>query len=212
MAHILVFGDSIVWGAGANIGWADKLKILNLKKAVETEFEDYDSLYNLGIPGDNSQMLLKRIEGEIKARVEETGGEILILIAIGVNDSQFDNQKKVNWVSKKDYLINLRKFVKIVKGLNGRVIFIGLTPVLDLMVDPIPWKSTHSYKLGHIKEYDRILKEFCRRDNIEFIEMLERFLEKGVGELVFDGVHPNQKGHDLIFEIVRKYLEESKRN
>ena len=65
MFSILAFGDSITYGLGATryIGWAEQLK-----KYFQTE--EYNYLYNLGIPGDTSADLLERIEIEANARID----------------------------------------------------------------------------------------------------------------------------------------------
>ncbi|MEA2003336.1 MAG: hypothetical protein U9O53_00050 [archaeon] len=73
MTHILVFGDSIVWGAwDSEGGWVDRLKMKinrNAIKAIRKNPEsDYNVIYNLGVAGINIKNVLSRIKSETKAR------------------------------------------------------------------------------------------------------------------------------------------------
>ena len=86
MAQILIFGDSITWGAwDEEGGWAQRFKKEIDKKAITANFTSYHSVYNLGISGDNTNDLLERFESETQRRLDE-GEEAIILFAIGIND------------------------------------------------------------------------------------------------------------------------------
>lgn len=110
--RILVFGDSIVWGAwDSQGGWVARLKKYTDKQAIEGK-EDYDSIYLLGISGDNSDDLLKRFEGELMSRLDDESS-IHIVIAIGVNDSQCELSSGENRISLEKYVKNLSEMVNI---------------------------------------------------------------------------------------------------
>src|SRR5271157_5203514 len=86
--QILVFGDSITYGAcDSEGGWVQRLrKFLDGKNLINTEV--YYSVYNLGVWGNAIEDLLKRLEFETKQRIEENE-EVMFVFAIGVNDSNF---------------------------------------------------------------------------------------------------------------------------
>ncbi|MBU4142032.1 SGNH/GDSL hydrolase family protein [Patescibacteria group bacterium] len=83
-------------------------------------------------------------------------------------------------------------------------------PIDESKVDPIPWLPEVSYKNEYIKRYDKIIKSVCAENKIAFIEIFEKLKKENCKNLLEDGVHPNSKGHEKIFEIVKDYLIENK--
>ncbi|MCW8966211.1 MAG: hypothetical protein OQK82_05950 [Candidatus Pacearchaeota archaeon] len=51
-------------------------------------------------------------------------------------------------------------------------------------------------------EYENILKEICKKENIQFIPLFD-LLKK---EDLSDGMHPNTEGHKKIYEKVKQEL------
>ena len=45
-----------------------------------------------------------------------------------------------------------------------------------------------------------------KKNGIYFIEIFEKMKNLNYQELLEDGIHPNSKGHQLIFEIVKDFL------
>ena len=74
----LFFGDSITYGEydGVFGGWVDILKRYALQKYNEGGNELI--LFNLGIGGETSQGLVKRIQNEMTARNAEDGNIVFI--------------------------------------------------------------------------------------------------------------------------------------
>ena len=78
---ILVFGDSIAYGAwDREGGWVQRLR-----RFLDEKNSDV-LVYNLSIDSDTTEDLLERFEFETKQRIR--GDEIILIFAIGVNDSQ----------------------------------------------------------------------------------------------------------------------------
>ena len=57
-----------------------------------------------------------------------------------------------------------------------------------------------------IKKYNEKLKEFCKNNRLPKIEIYD-LLNK---EDLRDGLHPNSRGHEKIFQKVKDYLIENK--
>src|SRR5208283_3261830 len=108
--NILVFGDSIAYGAwDKDGGWVQRLrKFLDAKNLSDPN--SYFLLYNLGISGDNTEKLLGRIDPEIRARLEENK-PLAIIFAIGTNDSQFVMNQNNNGVSPVQFAENMRALI-----------------------------------------------------------------------------------------------------
>ena len=211
MARILVFGDSIVYGAWDREkegGWVQRLrKLLDEKHFIESDF-DY-SVYNLGVSGNTIGELLERFEFETKQRLEE-GEEIIIIFQIGINDSQFViSQNGLRTLSEK-FRENIKELISSAKKFSSKVIFIGLTPVNEEKTTPIPWNPDKIYKNENIKRNDEIIKSVCKENNIYFVEIFEKWLKSDYKNLLEDGLHPNSEGHKKIVEDVRDFLIKNK--
>jgi lysophospholipase L1-like esterase len=194
MSKICIFGDSIAWGYydPDGGGWADRLK--NYYVASDKDVD----VYNLGISGDHTGKLLKRLEAEIEARVPE-----IIIFAIGINDSKLVHSEGKNGVIVEEFRSNLDEIMEIARKQTDKIIFVGLTDVDESKTDPIPWNLDRSYKDEYINQYEEVLENFCKENNVSFIK-LAGLIKKGE---LHDGLHPNTSGHIKIFEKVRDYLD-----
>ena len=86
-----------------------------------SEKGDYINVFNLGISGDDTRGILKRLENEIEPRVSNN---IIIIFSFGNNDSLFLNKEGRNNVPIEDYKENLRKvFVSKFNIINMTIFF-----------------------------------------------------------------------------------------
>ena len=211
MARILVFGDSIVYGAWDKEkegGWVHRLrKFLDEKYLTDHNF-DYPT-YNLGISGDTTEDLLERFEFETKQRVEE-GEEMIIIFQIGINDSQWLLSQNNFRVPPEKFKENIQKLINIAQKFTSKTVFLGLTPVEDRKVNPIPWAPEKSYRNEYVEEYNKIIKSTCSKNKIPFIEIFEEWVKSDYKNLLEDGAHPNSEGHKKIFETVKDFLIQNK--
>ena len=208
-SRILVFGDSIAYGnEDKKGGWVERLKNF----FIEKKFSDpnfYYSVYNLGVSGDTTEELLKRFEFETKQRLW-IDDEIIIIFDIGINDSQLINKERRLKVSPQKFEENLQELIFIARKFSSKIIFIGLTPVDDSKVDPLPWFPEVSYKNEYIKNFNEIIKLVCDKNNIYFVGILNEFLDRDYKRLLEDGAHPNSEGHKNIFKTVKDFLIKNK--
>jgi len=204
MANILVFGDSIAHGDyDSEGGWVDRLKrhlkVLFLKGKIS---EDID-LYNLCVDGDTSKEVLERLEYECAARCWDKKINSIVF-AIGINDSIIINDK--NKTPKAKFKNNLEKLYSIASKYANIIIFVGLTPVEETKVTPMPWSPEESWLLKEIKKYDGIIQNFCKENDLPYLYLYDKLTIKDLA----DGAHPNTKGHEIIFQTVKNFLEEKK--
>ncbi len=192
--NICIFGDSIVWGASdyERGGWAERLKVHCMEK-----YDDV-TVYNLGISGDNTESLLKRLEKEAADRDPD-----LIIFAIGTNDAQYVNEKGSYGVGMDRFRDNLSMLVDGAGKLSSEIAFIGLTEVDESKTAPIPWDPEKYHDNESVHEYNEAIGSLCERHGARYIDM------KGVigKNDLEDGLHPNSRGHDKIFQKVLKELE-----
>lgn len=209
MSQILIFGASTTYGAwDTEGGWAQRLRKYLDKKIIGSDYELYYLVYNLGISGDTSEDILSRFEPETKSRIDENE-ETIIIFSIGLNDFIFNNVKKNFRHPPEIYKKNLERLLKLAKKYSDKIIFIGSIPV-DKRVDPIPYVPDCSYKNQYIKEYNKIAANIAKENGNLFIDVFKEFKKLDYESLLVDGVHPNSKGHEIIFENVKDFLINNK--
>jgi lysophospholipase L1-like esterase len=192
--NICIFGDSISWGAydPQNGGWANRLR-----NYFEEQKKDID-IYNLGISGDVTTNLLNRIKIEAKSRKVD-----VIVFAIGANDAQFIYSTKNNLISADDFRTNLEKLYEIARKFTSKIIFIGLASVDESKIKPVPWNTDITYTNERIKLFDRIIEDFCFKNNLKFVPINDLLNNDDLA----DGVHPNTQGHIKMFERIKPEIE-----
>lgn len=209
MAQILIFGDSITYGAwDIEGGWVARLRRF-LDERLSASSEACFLVYNLGISGDNTEGLLERFEFEANQRINEQE-ETIFIFAIGINDSQFIHSQNALRHPSEAFQENIQKLIRLAKKYSPKIIFIGLTPVDEAKTAPLAWNKAKSYRNQNIQRSNEIIKRICESEQIYFIEILEKLMKLDYKSLLDDGLHPNPEGHKKIFEFVKSSLIENK--
>lgn len=202
--RVLVFGDSITQGYwDTEGGWVDKLR----KHYDELQVQDFDkdqpTVFNLGISADTSRNVLARAETEIKARTRHNIPPIVI-VQIGINDSCAEPSG--NMVPLEEYGTNLGKIIELLRPISTKIIFVGLSACDEAKTTPVSWGALH-YTNKSIKLYEDQMKTVAEAAGIPFVPVLDEFTKAmQTNELLPDGLHPNNEGHAVIFEIVKSKL------
>ncbi len=196
---ILIFGDSITLGAFDYEcgGWTIRLK---------KYFKNHE-IYNLGVSGDTTNDLLKRFKLEVKTRKPRSNRPLVIIFAIGVNDSYYINSENNPGTTLKKFEKNLVELLNQAKNFTEKIIFVGPTKADESKTLPIPWAKNIYYTNENIIKYDSVIEKFCRENKVHFINTLD-LLNKDKD--LEDGLHPNSKGHQKIFKRVKEFLVSNK--
>jgi lysophospholipase L1-like esterase len=202
MRHIL-FGDSIGFGVAdfENGGWATQLRLyIDRDKKAKNH-----NLINLSISGDTSRGLLARMESEAKLRMrDKSKDEFRFLIAIGTNDSR-DNRADISLnISIEEFENNLNKLVQIGIKLSQEVVLIGLLPVYEPKTSP--FKEQKYYSNKRLAQYNAVVEKVAKQNNLRFINLFPDWINKDLESLFDDGLHPNSKGHKVMFETIKNFL------
>lgn len=204
--RILVFGASIVQGFhdSERGGWVSRLAAYGNEKILNSQYDSDPGFFNLGISGDCTNRLLKRFEFEAKTRLEGRRGAIVI--SIGINDTQRYVETGELKTSERQYEENVKELITISKKYANKVVILGLLPIVEEMVQPMPWAQDRSHSEKDVLAFDQILKKVCEGESIAYFHMQNVYGEERK-KYLHDGIHPNAEGHQLIFERVRHVLE-----
>jgi len=209
--RILIFGDSIAQGFfDSRGGWVQRL-INDYHSQTLEEIDKQDGrwieCFNLGISGDTVQGVLDRLSNEVKARQLDDSDDIVV-VAIGTNDSILRNNQAIMDVYEFQEI--LEKLLHQAKDLASKLLLVGLPAVDQSLTDP--WAYSSTKKQWHNKRIDVFedtIKQSAERIDLPFVPVYDRFkaeLDNG-RELLSDGLHPNEAGHQLILELVKPELE-----
>lgn len=202
--RVLIFGDSITQGFwDADGGWVSRIRKHFDQQMIDGTDDDPPTIFNLGVSGDSSDDVLARFDNETKVRAKE---ELAFVIAVGVNDAR--TKAVVNYSDTNRYKQNLSEILRLAKQYSDKVLFVGLTPCVEERSNPVAWGDT-GYTNGRIKEFDSTLQQFCKENKVPFVEVLEPFAKaEAETELLPDSLHPNDKGHKIIADLVKPHLEQ----
>lgn len=187
--NILVFGDSIVYGAWdkEKSGWVNRLR-----QKLESKTNNYYNVYNLGIPGNTTSDLKERFEFEYKNRSIKDANNIIIFL-IGINDTYIVNKK--NNISLNEFKNNIIDLINKAKKHTENILFIGLSKVDESLVCPVSWDKNISYVNKEITKFDKELEIICKQNKVSYMNIYNLIDIKDLQ----DGLHPNDKGHQKIY-------------
>lgn len=196
---IAVVGASSVFGLmDTEGGFAGRLQTWHRQGNL-----DKNRVYNLGIPGDTTNDMLKRFDTEVSMRKPD-----LILFSLGSNDSsRIGNPEGDAMVPLETYKENVRALIEKAKGYTEQVVFVSAYPINDEKTQPLPGNGNY-YLLENLKPYVEATDQICEEMEIPSLDIFNMFLERNYLEyLDDDGLHCNPVGHEVIFEETKKFLE-----
>jgi lysophospholipase L1-like esterase len=194
MKRICIFGASITWGAfdKKGGGWIHRLNSNFINKKTDIQ------IYNLGVPGNNTNDLLKRFDNECSARKPD-----LIIFGLGGNDASYIDTENNMVVSIDQFKNNILKLIQQGKYFTDKILFLGLTKVNESKTMPSSRNKRKFLSNKNIAKYDLIINTTCYEMEILFLPMIDLL---DIDDLSNDGRHPNDNGYQKISNCVRDYL------
>lgn len=199
--RVLVFGASTAQGFwDSRGGWVDRLKDYYDELQMRDFTTEQPQVMNLGVSGDSSQDVLERIGPEAGARKNEKG--IAIIVQVGSNNAAVVNGRTRSTTEK--YQEQLAKIIDESKKLTDKFLLVGLPAVDEAKTNPIAWVDWY-FKNDNIERFEAAAKSAAERAGVTFVPIFEHFEQ---GMIAQDGLHPNDAGHQLIFELVQPHLNQ----
>ncbi len=210
--RVLVFGDSIAHGFyDSKGGWVQRLATdMHTKTlaAMNSGGDFYVEVHNLGVSGDTTEGVLDRIETEVEAR-RLYDGEDIIIIAIGTNDAILRDNIAIQDVY--EFQEVFEELLKEAGNLADKILCVGLPAVDESLTDPWKFSATgKQWKNNRIDLFEDTIKQAAERKDLPFVPIYDKYASfmKAGKKLHSDGLHPNDAGHELIYQLVKPKLEE----
>ena len=197
--RIVAIGTSAFFGDGDFLhgGYIGRLKVWH-----ESNNPD-NYVFNLGITldkiGETTESLLKRIVPEASIREPN-----LILLTSGINDIRRPESKEnPSAVSPEQFEKNIHEMIAKAQFVVKDVMLVSVFPIKE------KHDRSNNYLLPEdLTVYAVIVKKVCEEENIPYMDLYNEWLGKNYEQfLSLDGVHINTKGHEMIFEKLKEFLE-----
>jgi lysophospholipase L1-like esterase len=131
-------------------------------------------------------------------------------VAIGVNDSRYEGTNKLEAISLDGFKNQLFILSQKLRNTTKKIMILGLTPVIEIKlskseVDLCSWSN------DRIELFSDALQAWAEAKGYVFVDIYS--LTKNNKEFIDsldDGLHPGDKGHEIIAEEVFRVLKEQK--
>lgn len=200
MYNILIFGDSIA--AGRRV---EKIKSWPslLAQLLDAKDKDFTLVHNLSIPGESTNEVIKRFPTEAETRCKKNypDDRSSIIFAIGINDTKSIDSRDNPVTRLEDFRKNIVFLLESALKHTKHIIFVGPTLVDEQKTAPMD----NVYFLNDkVKKYNEVIKEECKKRDVTFLDVAKEWLDSDyINLLSDDGIHPNEKGHQKIFERIK---------
>ena len=215
MGKLILLGDSVTAGAwDEQGGWANricsKVMALTAKAYHDKQNSFYCFPYNLGVSGNTVQDLIDRLDDELPRRfdLENEKEEREFLISIGINDVAPDmslNKSKV--VEEQELEEKIRTLISKAQKHSTHFAFTGILPVDEDLVAPLPWDETMVFTNERVQTFENIIENVCAQLGVPFLSLYKPWIKRtDYKDLLFDGLHPNTKGHEILAEQIFQFI------
>lgn len=174
---------------------------------LDNYFDNKYSIVNSGINGNRVDDILKNMNDRV---YRYNPSDVVILI--GINDILYKNSS-IDEVTKK-----IEKLTKQIKKHNSycNIYIQSIYPTND------KWKKEHNNSVPDesilkekILKINKNIKKYCKENNITYVNVHDSLVNKDGyldKEYTNDGLHPNEKGYEIITKIIKKEVFKEKKN
>ena len=178
--HLLFLGDSLTEGHGVP---SKKAYPYLVKKRLESKLGKKVEIFNLGVSGSTTSSGLARLKWIVEKKKID-----LMILALGANDG-------LRGIPLKKSRQNLEEIILFALEKKITLILAGMK---------IPPNYGEDYRLG----FEKIFKDLAKTHKVTLLPFLLKDVA-GVKSLNLpDGIHPNEKGHEIVAQTVFNVLKE----
>lgn len=164
---------------------------------------EHNSVYNLGISGDTTEKVLKRISLEIPPRKPD-----LIIIQCGLNDFIHVGSKDAPYrFTLEQTRTNIMSMISESRKMAD-VLLVSVFPIDESKTCPCSWRDIY-YLERDAQQSAELTKKISVEMAVPYIDAYDAFIKDDYKHYLFtDGLHPNSIGHEKIFQLIRSRLIE----
>ncbi|MCA8996066.1 MAG: hypothetical protein KDA80_03755, partial [Planctomycetaceae bacterium] len=201
--RIIAFGDSTTAVRNDLTIYCDLLQSALPRRGIPVR------VINSGRGGDHTQAARERFEKDVLAHHPE-----IVIIQFGINDAAVDVWKTPQAdqprVARKVFEDNLRHFIQELRRAESKVVLmtpnpLRWTPKLREMYGKPPYQPEREEGFNVLlDEYAEAVRRIAQAESVPLVDVALAFNAYGevpgqsVGDLLLDGIHPNERGHRLI--------------
>lgn len=212
-AQIVCIGASTTYGVGGSIGgWADVLKQdLHSKMYGGNPQGEVHEVYNLGVPGATVAQQQERTKVFLET-AHKPDRQLIAIFQGGANNAKSVGEPESFVSTPEEYEAELRQLLGMLTNTCDQVICLGLLPMNQDKVMPIvkdnETKTRTYFPNDRIKLFEGVFQKVAAEMSAVFMPLFADAEAAGwVENLQFqDGIHPNDKGHQWIYDRLRPKL------
>lgn len=172
---------------------------------------------NRGVPKNTTADARSRFQADVLDHSPQA-----VIIQLGINDAAIDvwenPPRKHPRVSLREFSGNLEYFITTLRQNGIRVILMTPNPLrwtpllVDLYGKP-PFKVEDHRGLNvSLDHYVEAVRKIAALHNVELIDVYaeledgEQLHGRGVSDYLLDGIHPNQRGHRFVADLLSRHL------
>jgi len=202
MGKILIFGASITYGCwDKNGGW-----VARLRKYIDEKYNQAARgniyVFNLGVSGEPVVTLKRFAEGEILRRSSIRGKSVFIY-SISTNDCYPNNAATQELSEPKKFKNAITHLIKLAGKHNAVPVVLGIPPLNE---ETLTTKYKGSLTSLLVRTYSDLAMSACAETDNLFLDLTRILSATSYPELLIDGLHPGDEGHQIIFTKVREFL------
>lgn len=210
MKQFFILGASSVYGVGAEKGWADLVKAhIHAKMYGPHAAGEKYEVFNFSKSGSTIEFISFNLDW-ICQNYARPKSEIVILICVGGNDAKAENTPDNFICVPEDFKAKLENLIQQLKKISAEIIFVSNGFVDESKTNPkvSPFGKSKSYFTNERRsQFNDITKQLCKDNELTFIRCNVDKDEWVETCLYDDGLHPNQLGHQKVFEAVKTSID-----
>ncbi|MCA8992808.1 MAG: SGNH/GDSL hydrolase family protein [Planctomycetaceae bacterium] len=205
--RIVAFGDSTTATRGELKIYCHQLRDRFAESGEAVE------IINAGVGGNHTELAKQRFERDVLQQAPD-----VVIIQFGINDSAVDVWRNPPAtgprVSLEQYEQNLAGFVEQLKSRDVHVILMTPNPLqwtdkLKQLYRKPPYDANNPDGFNVLlTKYAAAVRRIAKEQSVPLIDVDVAFREYGqepdqsMNDLLLDGMHPNERGHRLITELL----------
>jgi acyl-CoA thioesterase-1 len=177
---IIFVGDSLTEGYGVS---QEQSYPFLLQQKIDKAFPGKYQILNSSISGSTTASLASRVDWVLKSQPQ------IVVIALGANDGL--RGQSIDAINQ-----NISNAISTFQKNKVKVFLLGI-------------RMPPNYGADYTAKFDGVFKTIAAKFNIPLMPFL---LEKVAGDKKLnqaDGIHPNEKGHQIMAETVFKFLQKN---